>query len=376
NELKIKELMSRLVKDVKDCYACLGVIHEHYTPIPGRFKDYIAVPKPNKYQSLHTTVFDKDKDTTPFEIQIRTFEMHEIDEYGVAAHWAYKENGGSKENKDISELNKMNWLHDILDVDKQSNNTDFLNFVKNDLDIFAEKVYCFSPQGDVITLPRGSTPIDFAYHIHSAVGNKMVGAKVNEVLVPIDYEIKNGDRVNIITSQNSQGPSRDWLKVVKSAQAKNKIQRWFKQERREDNISYGKEAFEKYCKQHRIKQEDILKDEYLKVVYKKYTCQNLDDIYAMIGHGGVKESQIVSRLLEELHKESKEIVTDEDVKSLIDNQKKNTDKTSSTGVIISGAEGLDVHFSKCCNPLPGDEIVGFVTRGRGITIHRTDCKNI
>lgn len=363
-----------IVDDVKDCYAVLGTVHEKYKPIPGRFKDYIAMPKPNNYRSLHTTVLNHDG--TPFEIQIRTKEMHEVAEYGVAAHWAYKENGNSKINKDIDELNKMSWLKDILDENMKESGREFLSYVKNDLDLFTEKVYCFSPQGDVITLPKDSTPIDFAYHIHSAVGNKMVGAKVNEVLVPIDYKLKNGDRVSIITSQNSQGPSRDWMNIVKSAQARSKIQHWFKQERRDENIAIGKDIIDKYCKSHKIKLDDILKEQYLKVLYKKYTSENLDDIYALVGHGGVKESQVVARLLDEYKKDHKEDITDEEIQDKLNNQILKKSTTGNNDIIIKGVTGLDVHFSRCCHPIPGDEIVGFITRGRGITIHRTDCKNV
>ena len=363
-----------LVNDVKDCYAALGIIHEFYTPLPNRFKDYIAMPKPNDYRSLHTTVFGKDN--IPFEIQIRTFEMHEIAEYGVAAHWAYKEQGNSKGVKDINELNKMNWLKDILDANLQEENSkDFLNFVKTDLDLFTEKVYCFTPQGDVITLPQGSTPVDFAYMIHSAVGNKMVGARVNETLVPIDYQIKNGDRISILTSQNSNGPSRDWLNIVKSAQAKSKIMHWFKKEGREQNISAGKDLIEKYLKSKKLLAEDLFKPEYIKSACKKYTCQTLDDLYAMVGHGGLKESQLISKLQDEYNKENEKHITDDDVLKKI-GKNVESEETSKGGIIVKGIDDLAVRYAKCCNPVPGDEIIGFVTRGRGITIHRTDCPNM
>ena len=363
-----------LVNDVKDCYAALGIIHEFYTPLPNRFKDYIAMPKPNDYRSLHTTVFGKDN--IPFEIQIRTFEMHEIAEYGVAAHWAYKEQGNSKGVKDINELNKMNWLKDILDANLQEENSkDFLNFVKTDLDLFTEKVYCFTPQGDVITLPQGSTPVDFAYMIHSAVGNKMVGARVNETLVPIDYQIKNGDRISILTSQNSNGPSRDWLNIVKSAQAKSKIMHWFKKEGREQNISTGKDLIEKYLKSKKLLAEDLFKPDYIKSACKKYTCQTLDDLYAMVGHGGLKESQLISKLQDEYNKENEKHITDDDVLKKIGKNVEN-EEASKGGIIVKGIDDLAVRYAKCCNPVPGDEIIGFVTRGRGITIHRTDCPNM
>ena len=361
------------VDSIKDCYATLGVIHEHYTPIPGRFKDYIAMPKPNGYQSLHTTVIGKDG--IPFEIQIRTYEMDHIAEYGVAAHWAYKEQGNSRGVKNIEDLNQVNWFKDILNANDESENSkEFLTLVKDDLDTFTQKIYCFTPQGDVITLPQDSTPIDFAYMIHSAIGNKMVGAKVNGLLVPIDYKIKNGDRVSIITSGNSNGPSRDWLKICKSAQAKSKIQHWFKKERREENISIGKDLAEKYVKSHRIDTATLYKEEYLKACFKKYTAESLEDIYAMIGHGGLKESQFFSRLIEEYNKKNEKKATDESILQSIDQGKKKKD-TSGT-ISVNGTSGLSVHYAKCCSPVPGDEIIGFVTRGRGITIHRTDCVNI
>ena len=361
------------VDSIKDCYATLGVIHEHYTPIPGRFKDYIAMPKPNGYQSLHTTVIGKDG--IPFEIQIRTYEMDHIAEYGVAAHWAYKEQGNSKGVKNIDDLNQANWFKDILNANDESEDSkEFLTLVKDDLNTFTQKIYCFTPQGDVITLPQDSTPIDFAYMIHSAIGNKMVGAKVNGNLVPIDYKIKNGDQVSIITSGNSNGPSRDWLKICKSAQAKSKIQHWFKKERREDNISIGKELFDKYAKSHKIELSALLKDEYLKPCFKKYTAETLDDIYAMIGHGGLKESQFFSKLQDEYNKKNAKAATDESILQSIDQGKKKKDSDSI--ISVNGASGLSVHYAKCCNPVPGDEIIGFITRGRGITIHRTDCVNI
>lgn len=363
-----------MVKDVKDCYAALGIIHEYYTPLPGRFKDYIAMPKQNNYRSLHTTVFGKDN--IPFEIQIRTYEMHNVAEYGVAAHWAYKENGNSNGVKNLEELEKMNWLKDILEANQSSDSSkEFLSFVKSDLDVFTQKIYCFTPQGDVITLPQGSTPVDFAYMIHSAVGNKMVGAKVNDVLVPIDYQVQNGDRISIITSGNSNGPSRDWLNFVKSPQAKNKITHWFKQKSRDENIAIGKDLVEKCIKLKKLKAEDLLKDKFIEAACKKYTCQTLDDLYATVGHGGIKESQLVAKLKEEYDKENITKITDEDIISSIDKTKKD-DHQSKGSIIVKGVDDLAVKYAKCCSPLPGDEIVGFVTRGRGITIHRTDCINI
>ena len=364
-----------LVNDVKDCYAALGIIHEFYTPIPGRFKDYIAMPKANNYQSLHTTVFGESG--IPFEIQIRTYAMHEIAELGIAAHWAYKEQGGSKAVKDIEELKQMNWLKEIITASGENKNSnDFLNYVKDDLDVFKSKIYCFTPDGDVITLPQDSTPIDFAYMIHSAVGNKMVGAKVNGALVPIDYKIQNGDQINIITSQNSNGPSRDWLNIVKSNQARNKIEHWFKVERRDENIIQGKNLVEKYCKAKKIDFTELSKDEYIKAACKKYTCSTLDDLYAMVGHGGIKESQLITKLREEYNKDHEANITDEEIQENLDKQKLRKKQTASDGIVVSGVDDLQVKFARCCSPVPGDEIVGFVTRGRGLTIHRTDCINI
>lgn len=362
------------VDNIKDCYATLGVIHEYYKPIPGRFKDYIAMPKQNGYQSLHTTVIGKQG--IPFEIQIRTYEMDHVAEYGVAAHWAYKEQGNSKGVKNVEDLNEANWFKEILSVNSASEDSkEFLSYVKSDLDLFQQKIYCFTPQGDVISLPQGSTPIDFAYMIHSAVGNKMVGAKANGVLVPIDYEIKNGDQISIITSGNSNGPSSDWLKICKSPQAKSKIQHWFKKERKEDNISVGRDLVEKYAKSHRMDLGVLMKDEFLKPCFKRYTAETLDDIYAMIGHGGLKESQFLSKLEDEYKKKNESQITDEQIENAIDQNRKKRAETSG-GISVSGASGLSVHYAKCCSPVPGDEIIGFVTRGRGITIHRTDCQNI
>ena len=364
-----------IVNDIKDCYACLGIIHEYYKPIPGRFKDYIAMPKQNGYQSLHTTVIGKEG--IPFEIQIRTNQMHETAEYGIAAHWAYKEKGNSK-GADQKDLKDMNWLREILEFNKEENDSkEFLKLVKSDLNLFTEKVYCFSPDGDVKVLPQGSTPVDFAYMIHSAVGNKMVGARINGALVPIDYVLKNGDQVNIITSANAKGPSLDWLKFVKSSSAKSKISHWFKTERRGENITEGRSQLLKYIKTKGYSEEELLVPEFIEACCKKYSCKDLDDIYAAIGHGGLKESQVVSKLIEELEKKKESEKTDADVLNEIESQKqKHTSTSNTSGVLIKGFEDLAVKFAKCCSPVPGDEIVGFVTRGSGITIHKTDCKNI
>ena len=286
-----------IVDTVKDCYAALGIIHEMYKPIPGRFKDYIAMPKQNMYQSLHTTLIGPNGQ--PFEIQIRTFEMHRTAEYGIAAHWKYKEAANGIKPAAQQEEEKLSWLRQILEWQRDmSDNREFMGLLKSDLDLFAESVYCFTPAGDVKNLPNGSTPIDFAYSIHSAVGNKMVGARVNGKLVNIDYVIQNGDRIEIITSQNSKGPSRDWLKIVKSTQAKNKINQWFKNELKDDNIIKGKELMATYCKTKGIPLSDLLKNDLMEAVMRKYGFKDWDSILAAIGHGGLKEGQVVNKLVE------------------------------------------------------------------------------
>ena len=365
-----------LVDSVKDCYAALGVIHEMYKPIPGRFKDYIAMPKPNMYQSLHTTLIGPNGQ--PFEIQIRTFEMHKTAEYGIAAHWKYKESSDGKVPVGKGEEEKLNWLRQILEWQRDmSDNREFMSLLKNDLDLFADSVYCFTPQGDVKTLPHGSTPIDFAYCVHSAVGNKMVGARVNGKLVPIEYQIGNGDRIEIITSQNSQGPSRDWLKIVKSTQAKNKINQWFKKELKEDNILKGKEMLAQYAKAKGFKIGTYTKQQYLEVVMRKYGFRDWDSVLAAIGHGGLKEGQVFNKLAEAYDKENKKNLTDEQVlEATAESQDKLHIAKNKGGILVKGIHDVAVRFSKCCSPIPGDEIVGFVTRGRGITIHRTDCVNV
>ena len=364
------------VDTVKDCYAALGVIHEMYKPIPGRFKDYIAMPKPNMYQSLHTTLIASNGQ--PFEVQIRTYEMHRIAEYGIAAHWKYKE--GKTGESDKSEEAKLSWLRQILEWQRDmSENKEFISSIKNDLNLFSDSVYCFTPTGDVKTLPAGSNPIDFAYSIHSAVGNKMVGARVNGKLVNIDYEIKNGDRIEIITSQNSKGPSRDWLSMVKSTQARNKINQWFKQELKEDNIIKGKELISNYCKSKGIVLSEINKPEFVEKALRKYGYKDWNAVLAAVGHGALKEGQIVNKLNEEYQKTKKAEITDKQVLDSIvasESKEKEKEKKGKGGIVVKGIHDVAVRFSKCCNPVPGDEIVGFVTRGRGISIHRTDCVNI
>ena len=367
-----------IVDNVKDCYAALGVIHELYTPIPGRFKDYIAMPKENMYQSLHTTVIGHSG--RPFEIQIRTAEMHKIAEFGIAAHWKYKE---ASDGKDVGskgmEEEKLNWLRQILEWQQDmSDNKEFMSLLKSDLNLFNDNVYCFSPAGDVKTLPAGSCPIDFAYMVHSAVGNTMVGARVNDKLVPIETKLKNGDIVEIITSQNSRGPSRDWLKVVKSTQAKNRINQWFRKESKEDNTVKGRELLASYAK---TKGKDLnlyLRPEYQEVVMRKYGFRDWESVLAAIGHGGLREGQILNKLIDAYSVDAVKHLTDENVlESMAENAAvrpvKNTEKG---GILVHGLSDVSVRFSKCCSPIPGDEIVGYVTRGRGVTIHRTDCINI
>ena len=366
-----------IVDSVRDCYAALGVIHEMYTPVPGRFKDFIAMPKPNMYQSLHTTLMSSVGQ--PFEIQIRTKEMHKTAEYGIAAHWKYKESDDGKKSVETKEEEKLSWLRQILEWQTDmSDNKEFMNLLKGDLDLFAEDVYCFTPNGDVKNLPNGSTPIDFAYAIHTAVGNKMVGAKVNGKLVSIEYKIQNGDRIEILTSQNSKGPSRDWLNIVKSTQAKNKINNWFKKEFKEENIVRGKELLSAYCRAKSLVLSDLLKPKYMQAVQEKYGFKDWDSTLAALGHGGLKEGQIVNRLVEEYSKDHKKEITDETILEKVAEASKNKVHVakSKSGIVVKGIDDMAVRFSRCCNPVPGDEIVGFITRGRGMSIHRTDCINI
>ena len=366
-----------IVDTVKDCYAALGVIHEMYKPIPGRFKDYIAMPKENMYQSLHTTLIGNSGQ--PFEIQIRTYEMHKAAEYGIAAHWKYKVASDGKRIED-SEEEKLAWLRQILEWQRDmSDNKEFMNLLKSDLDLFSDSVDCFTPTGEVKNLPAGSTPVDFAYSIHSAVGNKMIGARVNDKLVTIDYEIKNGDRIEILTSQNSKGPSRDWLNLVKSTQAKNKINQWFKNEFKEENIIKGKELLNSYCKARSINTADLMKPEYMDAIMNKYGFRDWDSVLAAVGHGGLKEGQIINKMMEFYEKNHKKELTNEEVLAAVaanDSARKMEWNKSRSGIMVKGIHDVAVRFSKCCSPVPGDEIVGFVTRGRGVSIHRTDCINI
>ena len=365
-----------LVDTVKDCYAALGILHELYTPVPGRFKDYIAMPKPNMYQSLHNTLIGPTG--KPFEVQIRTFDMHRIAEYGIAAHWKYKEESDGKKSSGNQEEEKMNWLRQILEWQQDmSDNKEFMNLLKSDLNLFTDSVYVFSPAGDVKTLPAGSCPIDFAYMIHSAIGNTMVGARINGKLVPIETKLRNGDRVEIITSQNSRGPSRDWLKVVKSPTARNRINRWFRNENREDNIQKGQEMLAGYARSKGHNINELLKPEYMEAVIAKYGFHDWESVLAAIGHGGLREGQVLNRLLDMQDKDRSNDLTDQDVLDSVSENAQNQKSTGSKGgIVVHGAHDVAVRFSKCCSPIPGDEIIGYVTRGRGVTIHRTDCVNI
>jgi len=364
-----------IVGSVKDCYGVLGIIHELYTPVPGRFKDYIAMPKQNMYQSLHTTLIGPEGE--PFEMQIRTHDMNRTAEYGIAAHWKYKE-GKTAQSKEKSEEQKIDWLKQILEWQRDmEDNREFMDALKTDLDVYSGQVYAFTPSGDVINLPQGSTPIDFAYLIHSAVGNRMVGARVNGKIVTFDYKVNNGDRIEIITSQNSNGPSRDWLKLVKSSQAKSKINQWFRKQFKEENIIKGKDLIEKYAKGKGIALSELLTKTSKELIFRKYGFKDWESVCAAVGHGGLKEGQIVNRLIDEYKKNHKEEIKPEDIiKEINEKGTKRQTKKSNSGIIVKGVEDLAVRFSRCCTPVPGDEIIGFITRGRGVSIHRTDCVNM
>ncbi len=365
-----------IVKDVMDCYASLGVIHENYVPVPGRFKDYIAMPKPNRYQSLHTTLMGPDGQ--PFEIQIRTVEMHRVAEYGIAAHWKYKEAANGVKSSGNQEEEKLTWLRQILEWQQDmSDNKEFMSLLKSDLDLFSDAVFCFTPDGDVKNLPNGSTPVDFAYSIHSSVGNNMIGAKVNGKLVTIDYKIQNGDRIEIITSQNSKGPSHDWLNIVKSTQAKTKINQWFRSELKEENIQHGKELIASYCRSKGIEFSVFNKPVYQDKVIRKYGFHDWNSCLATVGHGGMKEASIVNKMYDEYRKDNPIPISDEQVLSENEGGSyENLRSNSKSGIVVNGLYDIAAHFAKCCSPVPGDEICGYITRGRGVTIHRTDCINM
>ena len=361
-----------IVNSVKDCYAALGVVHELYNPMPGRFKDYISVPKPNMYQSLHTTLIGPKG--TPFEVQIRTWDMHRIAEYGIAAHWAYKEAsflGGKKANVTVEE-DKLSWLRETLEWQKDMQDPqEFLNTLKTEL--FEDEVYVFTPKGKILVLPNGATPIDFAYAIHAEIGNHMTGCKINSKMMPIVTKLKNGDIVEIVTSDKSKGPSRDWLKFIKSSTAKTRIQQWFKKNEREANIAKGKDALEREVKRIGMSYQELFKPEFVEVTVNRYKFNSLDDMYASIGFGTITAGKIVSRVLEEYRKVNKEENIEEKIEEL---KKTKEDKPSSSGIIVKGIDNCLVRLSKCCNPVPGDEIVGYITKGRGVSVHRKDCKNV
>ena len=362
-----------LVDSVKDCYAALGVVHELYSPMPGRFKDYIAVPKPNMYQSIHTTLLGEKG--TPFEVQIRTWEMHRIAEFGIAAHWAYKEASyfGKKQTVKVEE-DKLAWLRETLEWQKELQDPqEFLDTLKTEL--FEEEVYVFTPKGAIKVLPRGATPIDFAYSIHAEIGHHMTGCKINSRMMPIITPLKNGDIVEIITSENSKGPSRDWLKFIKSSSAKNKIKAWFKKAQKEENIEKGKELIEKELKRIGFEYDDLFKTSYIEAMLQKYKYKNLDEMYAAVGFGANSSVKVIARMLQEYRKEHEEENIEEKIQQLSrPKQRKNI--TSNSGIIVKGIDNCLVKLSKCCNPLPGDEIVGYITKGRGVSVHRKDCVNI
>ena len=357
-----------IVDSVADCYSVLGMVHELFKPIPGRFKDYIAMPKPNMYQSLHSTMIGPNG--TPFEIQIRTWEMHHTAENGIAAHWKYKE--GKSGNSDMD--SKLEWIKQLLEIQKDMTNAeDFMQTLK--IDMFSDEVFVFTPKGDVISLPVGATPIDFAYAIHSAVGNKMTGAKVNGKIATIDYALKNGDIVDIITSGGGHGPNLDWIKICKTSQARNKINQWFKKINREENLVKGKEILEKNLKQHSIPLRFLEDKDFIQSLLRKYGFNNMNDMLAAIGFGSTNASRFITRLNTECKKRllEEEQLTPAEVIPLV---VKTTSKPNNSGVIVEGIDNCLTRFSHCCNPVPGDKIVGYVTRGRGVAIHRADCINM
>ena len=362
-----------IVNSVKDCYAALGVVHDLYNPMPGRFKDYIAVPKPNMYQSLHTTLIGEKG--TPFEVQIRTWDMHRIAEYGIAAHWAYKEasfSKGKKANVQVTE-DKLAWLRETLEWQKDiADPQEFLNTLKTEL--FEDEVYVFTPKGDIKVLPNGSTPIDYAYSIHAEIGHHMTGCKINSKMMPIITKLRNGDIVEIVTSDKAKGPSRDWLKFIQSSTAKNKIQAWFKKNQREENIEKGKDLIEKEIKRIGMDYSELFKTEFVQGALNRYKFTTTEDMYAAVGFGAISSGKVIARILEEYRKVHKEENVEEKIEELA--KKQNKVNTSKTGIVVEGIDNCLVKLSKCCNPVPGDNIVGYITRGRGVSVHRADCKNL
>jgi len=362
-----------LVNSVKDCYAALGIVHDKYNPMPGRFKDYIAVPKPNMYQSIHTTLIAP-KGGIPFEVQIRTWDMHRVAEFGIAAHWAYKEAGKDKKANVVVTEDKLSWLRETLEWQKEMQDPDeFLNTLKTEL--FEDEVYVFTPKGAIKVLPRDATPIDFAYSIHAEIGHHMTGCKINSKMMPIITKLKSGDIVEIITSDSSKGPSRDWLKFIKSSSAKTKIQQWFKKEQREENIVKGKDIMEKEIKKIGMSYTELFKQEYVGAALNRYKFASVDDMYASVGFGAISPSKVIARMLEEYRKEHKEANIEEKIQEL-STVKPHITKPSSAGVVVKGIDNCLVKLSKCCNPVPGDNIIGYITKGRGVSVHRTDCVNV
>ena len=361
-----------IVDTVSDCYNVLGIIHDLYKPILGRFKDYIGTPKPNMYQSLHTTVVGQNG--IPFEVQIRTREMHEVAEYGIAAHWKYKQNG-----QGAGDEGRYEWVRRLLENQEGADAEDFIHSLK--VDMFADEVFVFTPRGDVINLPAGATPIDFAYNIHSAVGNHMVGAKVNGRLVPFDTRLKNGDIVEVVTSQSAHGPSRDWVKIARSSNARSKIRQWFKRERRDENIVNGRASFESELKRCGVTLKELTAEENLPVILKKLSFKSLDDMYAAIGYGGVTSLKLIGRLREDIQRILHQHQAERQAEVPVEGQPEVTRPAvpvrehSEQGIVVQGLSNCLVKFSKCCSPVPGDEIVGFITRGYGVSVHRKDCPN-
>ena len=367
--------MRIIVNSVKDCYAALGVVHEMYSPMPGRFKDYIAVPKPNMYQSIHTTLLGEKG--VPFEVQIRTWDMHRIAEYGIAAHWAYKEAnflGRGKQNVVVTE-DKLSWLRETLEWQQELQDPEqFLENLKTEL--FEDEVYVFTPKGLIKVLPKEATPIDFAYSIHAEIGNHMTGCKINSKMMPIITPLKSGDIVEIITSENSKGPSMDWLKFVKSTSAKTKINSWFKKEMKAENIEKGKDLIEKELKRLGLSYEKVFKQEYINAVLNRYKYKDLEEMYAAVGFGSNTATKVIARMLIEYRKDNKEEEIEEKLQELSKPNQEKKNKASSNGIIVKGIDNCLVKLSKCCNPLPGDEIIGYITRGRGVSVHRKDCVNV
>ena len=361
-----------LVNSVKDCYAALGVVHELYNPMPGRFKDYISVPKPNMYQSLHTTLIGPKG--TPFEVQIRTWDMHRIAEFGIAAHWAYKEASKNKKSNVVVQEDKLAWLRESLEWQKDMQDPqEFLKTLKTEL--FEDEVYVFTPKGQIKVLPNGATPIDFAYSVHAEIGHRMTGCKINSKMMPIVTKLNNGDIVEIITSDQAKGPSRDWLKFVKSSSAKNKIQQWFKKNEREENIVKGRDLIEKEIKRIGMSYTVLFKNEYVQVALDRYKFATVDDMYSAVGFGAISSSKIIAKMLEAYKKDNQDEELEKTIEEL-SNTKTKSSSVSKTGIIVKGIDNCLVRFSKCCNPVPGDEIIGFITRGRGVSIHRRDCENV